>query len=245
MSTLAFALAATIKHDGQGGVADLLATPAETTAWLDQHHDLVTEVLGRPLEAVDDKGSDDKGADDKGSDDAAADDEGADDEGVDDEGVDDEGVDDEGVDARDAQAVVRDELVRVRRAVRALFARAVAPEPPSKADADRLMDADAALRLVNRAADRLGTMQLDWPDDSPPVTRWAGRTEDPVALLVAAVGRSTIDFLSGPDRVRLRACPAARCVKYFLQDDPRQLWCSPSCGNRERVNRHYRKRHGL
>ncbi|WP_329481223.1 ABATE domain-containing protein [Kribbella sp. NBC_01484] len=230
MSTLAFALAATIKHDGQGGVADLLATPAETTAWLDQHHDLVTEVLGRPLEAVDDKGSDDAAVDDGGLDDAAEDD---------------AGVDDEGVDARDAQAVVRDELVRVRRAVRALFARAVAPEPPSKADADRLMDADAALRLVNRAADRLGTMQLDWPDDSPPVTRWAGRTEDPVALLVAAVGRSTIDFLSGPDRVRLRACPAARCVKYFLQDDPRQLWCSPSCGNRERVNRHYRKRHGL
>jgi predicted RNA-binding Zn ribbon-like protein len=215
MSTLAFALAATIKHDGQGGVADLLATPAETTAWLDQHHDLVTEVLGRPLDAVDDASADDVG------------------------------VDDEGVDARDADAVVRAELVRVRRAVRALFARAVAPEPPSKADADRLMDADAALRMVNRAADRLGTMQLDWPDDGPPITRWAGRTEDPVALLVAAVGRSTIDFLSGPDRVRLRACPAARCVKYFLQDDPRQLWCSPSCGNRERVNRHYRKRHGL
>lgn len=227
---MAFALAATIKHDGQGGVADLLATPAEATAWLDLHHDLVTEVLGHPLDAVDDESSDAAGADDKGSDDAAADD---------------GGVDDAGADARDVQAVVRDELVRVRRAVRALFARAVAPEPPSKADADRLMDADAALRLVNRAADRLGTMQLDWPDDGPPVTRWAGRTEDPVALLVAAVGRSTIDFLSGPDRVRLRACPAARCVKYFLQDDPRQLWCSPSCGNRERVNRHYRKRHGL
>lgn len=230
MSTLAFALAATIKHDGQGGVADLLATPAETTAWLDQHHNLVTEVLGRPLDAADDAGADEAAADHEGSDEAAADD---------------DGVDNAGAEVRDAQAVLRDELVRVRRAVRALFARAVAPEPPSKADADRLMDADAALRMVNRAADRLGTMQLDWPDDGPPVTRWAGRTEDPVALLVAAVGRSTIDFLSGPDRVRLRACPAARCVKYFLQDDPRQLWCSPSCGNRERVNRHYRKRHGL
>jgi predicted RNA-binding Zn ribbon-like protein len=51
-----------------------------------------------------------------------------------------------------------------------------------------------------------------------------------------------IDFLAGPDRARLRACPAARCVKYFLQDDPRQTWCSPACGNRERVNRHYRRR---
>lgn len=193
MSTLAFALAATIRHDGNGGVADLLARPADADAWVEQHEDLVAEVLGRPFEGAEDP---------------------------------------------------RDELVRIRSAVRALFARAVAPRPPSTADADRLIDAGAALRMVNRAADRLGTTQLDWPEDGVPVTRWAGRTEDPIALLVGAVGRSAIDFLAGPDRARLRACPAARCVKYFLQDDPRQTWCSPSCGNRERVNRHYRRRHG-
>jgi predicted RNA-binding Zn ribbon-like protein len=193
VSTLAFALAATIRHDGNGGVADLLARPADADAWVEQHEDLVAEVLGRPFEGAEDP---------------------------------------------------RDELVRIRSAVRALFARAVAPRPPSTADADRLIDAGAALRTVNRAADRLGTTQLDWPEDGVPVTRWAGRTEDPIALLVGAVGRSAIDFLAGPDRARLRACPAARCVKYFLQDDPRQTWCSPSCGNRERVNRHYRRRHG-
>ncbi|HET6985744.1 MAG TPA: ABATE domain-containing protein [Kribbella sp.] len=215
MSTLAFALAATIRHDGHGGVADLLATPGDAAAWLDENRELVTQVLGRPF-----KGGANEGA--SGGDELV-----------------------EGAGARDGAADARDELVRVRRAVRALFARAVAPGPPSKADADRLMDADAALRVVNRAAGRLGTMQLDWPEDGSPVTRWAGRTDDPVALLVGAVGRSTIDFLSGPDRARLRACPAARCVKYFLQDDPRQTWCSPSCGNRERVNRHYRRRHGL
>lgn len=203
MSGLALAVAATLRHDGNGGVADLLATPAEAAAWVERHHELVSDVLGRPLEGADD---------------------------------------------------ARDELLRIRRAVRTLFARAVAPgelsltddrlAPPSKADAHLLMDSDGALRMVNRAADRLGTLQLDWPDDGAPVTRWAGRTADPVALLVGAVGRSTIDFLSSPDLPRLRACPAARCVKYFLQDDPRQTWCSPSCGNRERVNRHYRRRHG-
>jgi predicted RNA-binding Zn ribbon-like protein len=194
MSTLAFALAATIKHDGHGGVADLLATPADAAAWLEEHQTLVTEVLGRPL--------------------------------------------------RGGGESVRDELVRVRGAVRALFARAVAPGAPSRADADRLMDVGAALGVVNRAAGRLGTVRLEWPEDGVPVTRWGGRTEDPVALLIGAVGRSAIDFLSSPDRERLRACPAARCVKYFLQDDPRQMWCSPACGNRERVNRHYRRRHG-
>ncbi|MFI5697247.1 CGNR zinc finger domain-containing protein [Kribbella sp. NPDC051586] len=192
MTTLAFALAATIKHDGRGGVADLLATPAEAAAWLADHQDEVTEVLGRPLAVG---------------------------------------------------GEVREELVQVRRAVRALFARTVAPEPPSKADAHRLMDVDAALRMINRAAGRLGTQKLVWQEGGEPVVEWSGGAAEPVAVLVGAVGRSTIEFLTGPDRARLRACPAARCVKYFLQDDPRQTWCSASCGNRERVNRHYRKRH--
>jgi predicted RNA-binding Zn ribbon-like protein len=211
MSTLAFALAATIKHDGHGGVADLLSTPEQTAAWLAAHEHLVAQVLGPSSES------------------------------------------DLGrfvppnrpeILPNAGESGVRDELVRVRGAVRALFARAVAPGLPSKADADRLIDADAALRMVNRAADRLGTTHLDWPEGGEPETRWVGRTDDPVALLVGAVARSAIDFLASSDRERLRACPAARCVKYFLQDDPRQTWCSPSCGNRERVNRHYRKRHG-
>ncbi|MFD3403758.1 CGNR zinc finger domain-containing protein [Kribbella sp. NPDC058693] len=189
MSTLAFALAATIKHDGHGGVADLLATPAEAVVWLEQHQDQFAGVLGRPLEV--------------------------------------------------GGAEAHEELVRIRRAVRALFARAVAPGAPSRADAHRLMDADAALQMINQAAGLLGTQKLVWEEGAEPTVEWAGGTAD----LAGAVGRSAIEFLTGPDRGRLRACPAARCVKYFLQEDPRQLWCSASCGNRERVNRHYRKRH--
>ncbi|MFD7155936.1 CGNR zinc finger domain-containing protein [Kribbella sp. NPDC059898] len=195
MTTLAFALAATIKHDGHGGIADLLSTPEQTAAWL---RDCPTD-LGKFLPPI--------GA--------------------------------EILPTLDECRVWR-ELVRIRRAVRALFARAVAPGAPSKADADRLMDPHEALRMVNEAAGRLGVTYLEW--DEAPSTRWAYATDDPVELLGGAVGRSAIEFLTGPDRTRLRACPAARCVKYFLQDDPRQTWCSPACGNRERVNRHYRKR---
>jgi predicted RNA-binding Zn ribbon-like protein len=211
MSTLAFALAATIKHDGRGGVADLLSTPEQTAAWLAAHEHLAAQVLVPSSESDLGRFMRPNRAE---------------------------------ILPNPGEPGVRDELVRVRGAVRALFARAVAPGPPSKADADRLIDADAALRMVNRAADRLGTTHLDWPEGGAPQTRWVGRTDAPVALLVGAVGRSAIDFLASSDRERLRACPAARCVKYFLQDDPRQTWCSPSCGNRERVNRHYRKRHG-
>jgi predicted RNA-binding Zn ribbon-like protein len=215
MSTLAFALAATIKHDGHGGVADLLATPAETITWLNQHEPLIETVLGQPLPGLH-------------------------------QPVVPTPVDTQPNVGRDTdwEERVQGELQRIRRAVRGLFARAVAPGAPSKADADRLMDAGAALQMINRAADRLGAQKLVWQEDGKPSVQWAWRTSDPVALLVGAVGRSTIDFLTGPDRERLRACPAARCVKYFLQDDPRQMWCSASCGNRERVNRYYRKRHG-
>jgi predicted RNA-binding Zn ribbon-like protein len=213
MTTLAFALAATIKHDGHGGIADLLSTPEGAATWLTDNQPLVAQVLGRPLESAG----------------ATADEVPGDRHSV-------LRVEREVV----WREVVRRELVDMRRAVRALFARAVAPGAPSTADAGRLMKVEDALGMVNRAADRLGTTYLEWVDE--PGLRWAYRTEDPVALLIGAVGRSAIDFLASPDRVRLRACPAARCVKYFLQDDPRQTWCSPACGNRERVNRHYRKR---
>lgn len=199
MSTLALALATTIKHNGHGGIADLLSTPEDTATWLTENVLGPTPPtdVGRFLPPIQEEILPNVGE-------------------------------------------ARRELMVVRRAVRALFARAVAPGAPSTADADRLMDAGEALQMVNAAADLLGTTHLEWVGD--PTVRWAYRTEDPVALLIGAVGRSTIDFLTGPDRVRLRACPAARCVKYFLQDDPRQLWCSPRCGNRERVNRHYRRR---
>lgn len=192
MTTLAFALAATIKHDGHGGIADLLSTPEQTATWLTNQEQLLG--LGRFVYP----------------------------------------------DREEILPNIQDQLMQIRRAVRALFARAVAPGAPSKADAGALMNVEDALRMVNEAADQLGTTHLEWADE--PSLRWAHRTEDPVALLIGAVGRSAIDFLAGPDRTRLRACPAARCVKYFLQDDPRQTWCSPACGNRERVNRHYRKR---
>ncbi|QNE18458.1 hypothetical protein F1D05_11795 [Kribbella qitaiheensis] len=197
MTTLAFELATTIRHDGQGGVADLLATDAGVADWLRDNGPLASEVLGRSFDAS-----------------ALA-------------------VDED----------LRQALVGVRRAVRSLFARAVSPAPPSRADADRLLEPEVALAVLNKAADKLGTAQLEWPADGSPATVWSGRSSDPTVLLIGAVGRSGIDFLIGPDRARLRACPAARCVKYFLQDDPRQTWCSPSCGNRERVNRHYQRKH--
>ncbi|GHH41727.1 CGNR zinc finger domain-containing protein [Streptomyces umbrinus] len=133
-------------------------------------------------------------------------------------------------------AAVRD----VRAAVRALFARAVLPGEPSPADAARLMPVpDAVERLNTRAALTPTVPVLSWTEGADPVVR-----QEPAhgeAELTAALARAAIAFLASPDRQRLRACHAPRCVRYFLKDHPRQEWCKPSCGNRARVARHHER----
>jgi predicted RNA-binding Zn ribbon-like protein len=50
--------------------------------------------------------------------------------------------------------------------------------------------------------------------------------------------------LGGSGAGRLRRCEAPGCINYYLKDHPRRAWCSPKCGNRVRVARHYhRHRH--
>ncbi|MFE7316909.1 ABATE domain-containing protein [Streptomyces sp. NPDC057555] len=132
----------------------------------------------------------------------------------------------------------------LRDAVRALFARAVRPGPPSPADAHRLLPEDQALARLNAAAARVPTApHLTWEPDAPPVLRDLPTATAPAAdRLTAALARAALAFLGGPDRDRLRACPAPRCVRYFVKEHARQEWCKPSCGNRARVARHHRRR---
>jgi predicted RNA-binding Zn ribbon-like protein len=202
---LALELAVTIRHDGNGGVADDLADPAGLDRW-------VRERAGLPELPP--------------------------------------GV------ASDARTLAA--VVEVRTAVRALFARAVLPAAPSRADAGRLPDAETALRRLNAAAARVPVVpRLDWPPDGPPAARLAPAAPlgehgdgsaaaapggDATGLLAAALARAAVAFLAGPGRERLRACPAPRCVRYFVQDHPRQEWCKPSCGNRARVARHHARK---
>ncbi|MFE3035040.1 CGNR zinc finger domain-containing protein [Streptomyces canus] len=133
-------------------------------------------------------------------------------------------------------AAVRD----VRAAVRALFARAVRPGAPSPADAARLLPVPEAVARLNAAAARTPTVPvLHWIDDTEPVVH--RQPSSPGTELTAVLAQAAIAFVSGADRRRLRACPAPRCVRYFLKDHPRQEWCKPSCGNRARVARHHER----
>jgi predicted RNA-binding Zn ribbon-like protein len=174
-------LASTIRHDGDGGVADDLMDPAGLTAWVRAR----TDALG-PW----------------------------------------------------AADFVADEpawkaALSLREAIRALFAHAVRPGPPSRADAGRLLPLDESLSRVNTAAVR-ATRRLDWSADEP-----AAATIVAGADLTALIGYATIEFLSGPLRRELRACTAPRCVRYFLKEHGRQEFCKPSCSNRARAARHY------
>lgn len=134
------------------------------------------------------------------------------------------------------------DVVALRRAVRTLLARAVAPAPPSRADHSSLLTPADAVRHLNDAAGRLPTSpRLRWPDDAAPtLTRHSAPAELRIRL-TAALARAAVDLLASPERERLRACPAPRCVRYFLQEHARQQWCKPSCGNRARVARHYQR----
>ncbi len=140
-----------------------------------------------------------------------------------------------------ASGTVREDLVPLRQAVRALFARVVEPAPPSPADANRLLSVPDALERLNTAAGqqpvtpRLSCVGGDFTHTLLPL---AG--PGPRARLTAAVARAAIGFLTGPERELLRACTAPRCVRYYLKRHGRQEYCKPSCGNRARVARHYR-----
>ncbi|MCZ4118155.1 CGNR zinc finger domain-containing protein [Streptomyces sp. H39-S7] len=190
---LALELVGTVRHDGDGGVADDLVTVEQTTRWIRERADLF------PGPAAD-------------GGEFAADEE------------------------------LRDRVVALRQAVRALFALAVSPEPPSRADADRLIPAGLALdRLNSAAAAEPVAPQLVWPRGGTPAVRPLSTEDDPGVRILAGLARAAIDFLAGPERDRLRACTAPRCVRYFVKGHGRQEWCKPACGNRARVARHYQR----
>ncbi|MEQ4302307.1 ABATE domain-containing protein [Plantactinospora sp. B6F1] len=193
---LALALAGTIRHDGNGGVADDLADIAGLHAWLRQQAEPLREYAGSPDPAGD-----------------------------------------------QADERLRLEVVGLRRAVRTLFAQAVRPGPPSRADSSALLPPQDAVDQLNQAAGRWPVRPvLSWPDQAAPTLAWSGEPADARVRLVAGLARAAIEFLTSPARDRLAACPAPRCVRYFVKGHPRQEWCKASCGNRARVSRHYQRR---
>lgn len=136
-----------------------------------------------------------------------------------------------------ADESLRLRAVELRWAVRSLFARAA--RATERLDTPHLMDFQRALELVNETAARVPrAARLEWGEQ--PRLRYVDSADEGDRLL-ATLATAAIEFLAGAERADLRACPAPRCVRYFVKAHPRQEWCKPSCGNRARVSRHYHR----
>jgi predicted RNA-binding Zn ribbon-like protein len=122
----------------------------------------------------------------------------------------------------------RDRLVGLREQARTLLTAAVTGDP---------LPADVVTDLSRRAAQAPVTLAARIRPDGSPVVERVSRGH-PRAAVDAEFARSALVLLDGPDRHRLRRCRAPECILFFLQQDPRQHWCSPGCGNRARVARH-------
>ncbi|MGW1043602.1 CGNR zinc finger domain-containing protein, partial [Streptomyces sp. NPDC002547] len=80
------------------------------------------------------------------------------------------------------------------------------------------------------------------PTDGHPTRtyRGPGTAADHAVQLLA---HQAVQLFAGPDRDRLRPCLAPNCLLFFVKNHARREWCSPTCGNRMRVARHYRRHH--
>ncbi|MEU4741821.1 ABATE domain-containing protein [Actinosynnema sp. NPDC023658] len=137
----------------------------------------------------------------------------------------------------EADEALRQRVLELRWAVRSLFAHAA--QAGERMDTPHLMDVDRALAIVNEAAERVPrTVRLEWDDQ--PRLRYVD-SADAGDRLLATLATAAIEFLASGERAELRACPAPRCIRYFIKAHPRQEWCKPSCGNRARVSRHYHR----
>ncbi|MEW1685502.1 ABATE domain-containing protein [Streptomyces sp. T12] len=111
------------------------------------------------------------------------------------------------------------------------------PRPPATAPKLTRPEAISTLNTLAQA-----WPELVWPDAGRPSRRYCGfGTSAPLA--VQLIAHQAVELFTGPDRDRLRACLAPNCLLFFVKTVARREWCSPACGNRVRVARHYRRHH--
>ena len=118
------------------------------------------------------------------------------------------------------------QMLRLRDVIRqALAASAMRHIPPPAAVAE--------LNRASRAAPEW--LELD-PAARRLRTRSRGRRTD---RLLARYARSALHLLADDPTGQLRVCPAPSCGMFYRPRRQQQRWCSPQCGTRARVARHY------
>ncbi|MGW2802640.1 CGNR zinc finger domain-containing protein [Streptomyces sp. NPDC001269] len=140
----------------------------------------------------------------------------------------------------DAVRPVAGALRALRDSLRRLAAEATKdPRPPATAP-ELELQRPQAISALNALAQ--AWPELVWPADGQPsrAYRGLGAAAD---LAVQLIAHQAVELFTGPDRDRLRPCLAPNCALFFVKNHARREWCSPTCGNRVRVARHYRRHH--
>jgi predicted RNA-binding Zn ribbon-like protein len=106
------------------------------------------------------------------------------------------------------------------------------PRPPAAAPELTRPEAITTLNALGRT-----WPELVWPGDGPPAPAYRSRGD--AGLAVELIAHQGVELFTGPGRELLRPCLAPNCLLFFAKDHPRRQWCSPACGNRARVARHY------
>jgi predicted RNA-binding Zn ribbon-like protein len=136
---------------------------------------------------------------------------------------------------RPAAAALRE----LRDALRRLAAEATGdPRPPATAPELTRPEAVATLNALAEA-----WPELAWPAGGHPARFY--RARGTAGLAVQLIAHQGVELLAGPGRDRLRPCLAPNCLLFFAKDHARREWCSPECGNRARVARHYQRHHSV
>lgn len=99
----------------------------------------------------------------------------------------------------------------------------------------------ASLSIVNRATRSSSAHGVRWIRGRFEPWEYDREISDSRRLMTE-VARSAVRLLVGTSTVPVRPCAGAGCAHFVVARRPSQRWCSPSgCGNRARVQRHYRK----
>jgi len=112
-----------------------------------------------------------------------------------------------------------------------------------RAAAQHSVGAPADVAQLNRTARMApSTPVLVTRDGGYATVEHSGETG--LAAALGAIARDAVHLLGGGSYGDLHACHGPGCVLLFVTTDARRAWCSPACGNRARVARHYRRHRG-
>lgn len=149
-----------------------------------------------------------------------------------------------GTPAPAADCELLERVRRSRRALRTLLSILTGAPRTAVDDDGAPFGPSDAVDILNREARAADAPGLTFDGHGSPAMWPQVRAAGADDRLLGALAVSAIAMVAGPNRDRLRACPAPRCVRYFYRGSARQQWRKPSCGNRARVARHYHRQRG-